>query len=222
MDCQPPQPQAGKAVLKRSLEPTANLENSPAKSQQRAARLSSNAAGAAAQRPCNLDALPDDLFRGILDTLSKKDVGAAAATCKRFATAWRHAAGASAVLFPQLSAEGCATLRQFVGDAYAGGDDLSTEAGVQNFLVCTFPDRFDSQFQSKSCFDMFYGPPRRHFVDGLELKILHHDSPCINLDNAVAFWELAEKFPSIGFYPKDSGAHVAESLFTNQQHLDIT
>ena len=116
MDCQPPQPQAGKAVLKRSLEPTANLENSPAKSQQRAARLSSNAAGAAAQRPCNLDALPDDLFRGILDTLSKKDVGAAAATCKRFATAWRHAAGASAVLFPQLSAEGCATLRQFVGD----------------------------------------------------------------------------------------------------------
>ena len=172
MDCQPPQPQAGKAVLKRSLEPTANLENSPAKSQQRAARLSSNAAGAAAQRPCNLDALPDDLFRGILDTLSKKDVGAAAATCKRFATAWRHAAGASAVLFPQLSAEGCATLRQFVGDAYAGGDDLSTEAGVQNFLVCTFPDRFDSQFQSKSCFDMFYGPPRRHFVDGLELKII--------------------------------------------------
>ena len=90
MDCQPTQPQAGKAVLKRSLEDSTNLGTSPAKSQQRSARLSSNAAGAGAQRRCNLDALPDHLFRGILDTLSKKDVGATAATCERFATAWRR------------------------------------------------------------------------------------------------------------------------------------
>lgn len=65
MDCQPTQPQAGKAVLKRSLEPTADLQTSPPKPQQCFARLRSNAAAAAAQRPCYLDALPDDLTKVI-------------------------------------------------------------------------------------------------------------------------------------------------------------
>ena len=212
MDCQPPQPQAGQALLKRSLGDLSNVETPSAKSQQCSAHLSSNAAAAAAQRPGNLDALSDHLFRRVLNTLSPKGVSAAAATCKRFATAWRHAAGASAVLFPQLSAEGCATLRQFVGDAYAGGDDLSTEAGSQNFLVCTFPERFDAQVIPASCFDVFYGPPGSRYVNGLEVKICHHDSSIRNLDIALAFWQLDGSFPWIQFEFKDRGARVAESF----------
>ena len=62
MDCQPPQPQAGKAVLKRSLEPTADLQTSSASAEQPTARLRSNRADAAPQQPCNLDALPDDVL----------------------------------------------------------------------------------------------------------------------------------------------------------------
>jgi len=212
MQWEPTQPQAGKAVLKRSLEDLSNLKTSRAKSQQCSERLSSNRADAAAERRCNLDALPDHFFRGILDTLSRKDVGAAAATCKRFATAWRHAAGASAVLFPGLSREGCTRLRQFASDAYAGGDDLSTEAGAQNFLVKKLPGRFDAQVVHVSCFDVFYGPLGSRYVNGLELKILHHDSPCINLDNAVAFWQLDGDFSQVRVEDKDFGARVAESF----------
>ena len=212
MDCQPPQPQAGQALLKRSLEVLSNVETPSAKSQQCSAHLSSNAANAAPQRRCNLDALPQHLFRGILDTLSKKDVGAAAATSKQFATEWRHAAGAPAVLFPGLSREGCTRLRQFASDAYAGGDDLSTEAGAQNFLVKKLPGRFDAQVVHVSCFDVFYGPLGSRYVNGLELKILHHDSPCINLDNAVAFWQLDGDFSQVRVEDKDFGARVAESF----------
>ena len=211
MDCQPPQPQAGQALLKRSLGDLSNVETPSAKSQQCSTHLSSNAADAAPQRPCNLDALPDDLCRRVLDTLSRKDVGAAAATCKRFATEWRHAAGASAVLFPQLSAESCTRLRQYVGDAYARSEGLSTEAGAQNILVKKLPGRFDAQVQSKSCFDLFYGPPESRYVNGVELKICHRDSSCRNLDFAVEFWQLDGSYPRIGTDPKDFGAHVAES-----------
>ena len=39
MDCQPPQPQAGKAVLKRSLGDLSNVETSSAKPPQCSARL---------------------------------------------------------------------------------------------------------------------------------------------------------------------------------------
>lgn len=212
MDCQPTQPQAGKAVLKRSLEPTANLENSPAKSPQCFARLSGNRADAAPQRPCNLDALEDDLFRGILDTLSKKDVGAAAATCKRFAKAWRHAAGASAVLFPGLSREGCTRLRRFASDAYAGGDDLSTEAGAQNFLVKKLPGRFDAQIVHVSCFDVFYGPPGSRYVNGLEVKICHYNPSHKDWCPTLTFWGEDEALPEIQITYKDFGAHMAESV----------
>ena len=212
MDCEPPQPQAGKAVLKRGLEDLSNLKTSPAKSQQCSARLRGNAASAAAQRPSNLDALPDHLFRQVLDALSRKDVGAAAATCKRFATAWRHAAGAPAVLFPGLSREGCTRLRKFAGDAYASCEGLSTEAAAQDFLVKKLPGRFDAQIVHVSCFDVFYGPLGSRYVNGLELKILHHDSPCINLDNAVAFWQLDGDFSQVRVEDKDFGARVAESF----------
>ena len=212
MDCQPPQPQAGQALLKRSLEVLSNVETPSAKSQQCSAHLSSNAGDAAAQRLCNLDALQHDLFRRVLDTLSKKDVGAAAATCKRFATAWRHAAGAPAVLFPGLSREGCTRLRQFASDAYAGGDDLSTEAGAQNILVKKLPGRVYSQVQSQSCFDLFCGALGGCWLDGVELKVCHHGSSAQHLDNAVAFWGLAGNFPRILVLDKDMGAHVAESV----------
>ena len=212
MDCQPPQPQAGEALLKRSLEVLSNVETPSAKSQQCSAHLSSNAASAAAQRPGNLDALSDDLFHRVLNTLSPKGVSAAAATCKRFATAWRHAAGTPEPLFPQLSAESCTRLRQYVGDAYATCNDLSTEAGAQDFLVCTFPGRFDAQIVPVSSFDLFYGPLRSRWVNGVELKICHHDSSNPNLDRAVEFWGLAEDLPVIYFESKDRGAHVAESV----------
>ena len=212
MDCQPPQPQAGKALLKRSQEVLSNVETPSAKSLQCSAHLSSNAASAAAQRPGNLDALSDDLFRRVLNTLSPKGVSAAAATCKRFATAWRHAAGASAVLFPGLSREGCTRLRQFAGDAYACCKGLSTEAGAQNFLVRKLSERFDAQIVHTSVFDVFYGPPESRYVNGLEVKILHHDSSSPNLDKAVAFWQLDGAYPRIDFYSKDSGARVAESF----------
>ena len=212
MDCEPTQPQAGAAVLKRSLDDLSNLKTSPAKSQQCSARLRGNAASAAAQRPCNLDALQDHLFRGILDTLSRKDVGAAAATCKRFATAWRHAAGASAVLFPGLSREGCTRLRQFAGDAYACCKGLSTEADAQDVLVRTLPERFYAQIVHFSCFDVFYGPPGSRYVNGLEVKICHHDSSSRNLDCALEFWQLDASLPWIQFQFKDHGARVAESV----------
>jgi len=212
MQWEPTQPQAGKAVLKRSLEPTADLQTSSASAEQPTARLRSNRADAAPQQPCNLDALPDHLLRGILDTLSPKGVSAAAATCKRFATAWRHAAGTPAPLFPQLSAESCTRLRQFASDAYAGGDDLSTEAGAQDYLVSTFPERFDAQVIPASCFDVFYGPPGSRYVNGVEVKICHHDSSCRNLDCAAEFWQLDGAYPRIDFESKDRGAHVAESV----------
>ena len=125
MECEPPQPQAGAAVLKRSLDDLSNLKTSPAKSPQCSARLRSNAASAAAQRRCNLHALPDHLFRRVFAMLRPKDVGAAAATCQAFATEWRYAAGTPAPVFPQLSAEGCTKLRRFAGAAYASCDDLS-------------------------------------------------------------------------------------------------
>ena len=212
MNCEPAPPQAGTALLKRSLGDLSNVETPSAKSQQCSAHLSSNAASAAPQRRCNLDALPDDLYRRVLNTLSPKGVSAAAATCKRFATAWRHAAGTPAPLFPQLSAESCTRLRQFASDAYAGGDDLSTEAGSQNFLVCTFPERFDAQVIPASCFDVFYGPPGSRYVNGVEVKICHHDSSCRNLDCAAEFWQLDGAYPRIDFESKDRGAHVAESV----------
>ena len=203
MDCQPPQPQAGKALLKRSLGDLSNVDTSSAKPQQCSARLRSNAAAAAAQRRCNLDAQPDDLFRRILDTLSRKDVGAAAATCKRFATEWRHAAGASAVLFPQLSAESCTRLRQFVGDAYAGGDDLSTEAGAQNFLVKKLPGRVFSQFLGFSCFDLFCGALGSRWLDGLELKICNYNQSCRDWCPTLTFWGEDEALPEILIKYKD-------------------
>ena len=212
MDCQPPPPQAGKALLKRSLEPTADLQTSSASAEQPTARLRSNRADAAPQQPCNLDALPDDLYRRVLDTLSPKGVSAAAATCKRFATAWRHAAGTPAPLFPGLSREGCTRLRQFASDAYGGGDDLSTEAGAQNILVKKLPGRVYSQVQSQSCFDLFCGALGGCWLDGVELKVCHHGSSAQHLDNAVAFWGLAGNFPRIGVLDKDMGAHVAESV----------
>lgn len=212
MDCQPLQPQAGKAPLKRGLEDRSNLKTSPAKSQQRSARLRSSRADAAPQRRCNLDALPDDLLRRVLDTLSRKDVGAAAATCERFAKEWRRAAGARAVLFPGLSREGCTKLRRFVGDAYASCDDLSTEAEAQDFLARTFSGRFDSQVQSKSCFDLFYGPPGSHFVRGVEVKICHYNSSRKDWDPTLAFWGEDEALAEIYVGDKDHGAHVAESV----------
>ena len=212
MDCQPPQPQAGQALLKRSLEVLSNVETPSAKSQQCSAHLSSNAAGAAAQRPSNLDALSDDLFRRVLNTLSPKGVSAAAATCKRFATAWRHAAGTPAPLFPDLSREGCARLRRFAGDAYACCKGLSTEADAQDCLVRTLPERFYAQIVHFSCFDVFYGPPGSRYVNGLEVKICHHDSSIRNLDIALAFWQLDGSFPWIQFEFKDRGARVAESF----------
>ena len=213
MQWEPTQPQAGQAPPKRSLDDLSNLKTSRAKPQQCSERLSSNRADAAPQRPCNLDALPDDLNRRVLDTLSRKDVGAAAATSKQFATEWRHAAGAPAVLFPGLSREGCTKLRQFVDDAYAGGDDLSTEAGAQNILAKKLPGRFDAQVQSKSCFDLFYGPPESRYVNGVELKILHHNTSLkSNFGNALEFWGLDEAFPQIFNRYKDFGARVAESF----------
>ena len=211
MDCQPPQPQAAKALLKRSLEVLSNVETQSAKSQQCSAHLSSNAASAAAQRPGNLDALSDDLFRRVLNTLSPKGVSAAAATCKRFATAWRHAAGTPAPLFPGLSAEGCTRLRRFVDGAYTCCEGLLTETAAQDFLVRKFPERFDAQVIPASCIDLFYGPPESRYVNGVELKICHHDSSCRNLDFAVEFWQLDGSYPRIGTDPKDFGAHVAES-----------
>ena len=212
MDCEPPQPQAGKAVLKRSLGDLSNVETSSAKPPQCSARLSSNAAAAAAERPGNLDALSDDLFRRVLDTLSTKDVGAAAATCKRFATQWRHAAGAPAVLFPGLSREGCTRLRRFTGDAYACCKGLLTEADAQDFLVRTLPERFYAQIVPVSCFDVFYGQPLSCWLDGLEVKICRRGSSCLDLDSTVAFWGLEGDISQVRVEDKDHGAHVAESV----------
>ena len=212
MQWEPTQPQAGQAPPKRSLDDLSNVDTSSAKPPQCSARLSSNAASAAAQRRCNLDALPQHLFRDILDTLSRKDVGAAAATCKRFATEWRHAAGASAVLFPQLSAEGCTRLRQFASDAYASCSGLLTETAAQDYLVKKLPGRFDSHVIGVASYDIFYGPLLSRWVYGLEVKICHYDSSCSQLDGAVAFWGLAEDLPRILTDDKDLGAHVAESV----------
>ena len=103
-------------------------------------------------------------------------------------------------------------MRQYVGDAYATCNDLSMEAGAQDFLVKKLPGRVYSQVVSQSCFDLFCGALGSCWLDGVELKVCNHDSSDLVLAQAIEFWGVAANLSQVRVEDKDFGAYVAESV----------